>query len=123
MWETIWHATKTGGSKTQWNLKTRFLPRDNAPDVTDGLFIVAIFFSNLRKPHCWVVSYIKVDTILMGPIYTQPTLSVLKHAQFRDRGATLRLGVGVRGGGGGGTISDSILGGGGHKTPFLTNSL
>ena len=35
----------------------------------------------------------------------------------RDRGATLILE------GGGGTVSDSILGGRGHKTLFLTNSL
>ena len=34
----------------------------------------------------------------------------------RDRGATLRWG-------GGGTVSDSILGGGGHKTLFNTNSI
>ena len=34
---------------------------------------------------------------------------------IRDRGATLRWG--------GGYINDSIFGGGGHKTPFLTNSI
>ena len=38
----------------------------------------------------------------------------MSHHEIRDRGATLRLG---------GTTSDSILGGGGHKTLFLTNSL
>ena len=52
----------------------------------------------------------------MGPIYTQPTLSVLKHAQFRDRGATLRLGVGVRGGG---APLVTRYGGGGTKHLFL----
>ena len=54
----------------------------------------------------------------------------IPHCICRDRGATLRS----WGGGGGGNDSDSILGGGrgapivnrywgGHKTPFLTNSL
>ena len=38
----------------------------------------------------------------------------------RDRGATLIL---EGGGGGGGTVSDSILGGRGHKTLFLTKLL